>query len=115
MNLLAHTTSPILNPDYNPILRQFIKSTFYAQFCAGETAAEVRNTIARLKGLGFSGVILGYAREVVLTDAQTKDLASCGLQGDVAEECIKNEVVPWANGTLETVRLASEGDYVALK
>lgn len=115
MSLLAHTTSPLLNPDNNPILRRLIKSTFYAQFCAGETAAEVRNTIARLKGLGFSGVILGYAREVVLTDAQTKDLASCGLEGDVAEECIKSEVVPWADGTLETVRLASEGDYVALK
>lgn len=115
MSLLAHTTNPILNPDHNPLLRRLIKSTFYAQFCAGETAPEVKDTISRLKGLGFSGVILGYAREVVLTEAQTKDLASCGLEGEVADECIRSEVVPWANGTMETVRLASAGDYVALK
>lgn len=115
MNLLAHTTQPLLSPDHNPLLRSFIKSTFYAQFCAGENAAEVRGTIARLKQLGFSGVILGYAREVVLTDEQTKDLANFGLKGKDVEEAVKNEVVPWAKGTLETVRLASEGDYVALK
>lgn len=115
MSLLAHTTSPILNPDHNPLLRSLIKNTFYAQFCAGETAPEVRNTIARLKGLGFSGVILGFAREVVLTEAQTKELASCGLEGEVADECVRNEVLPWKEGTLETVRLANEGDYVALK
>lgn len=115
MSILAHTTSPLLNPDRNPLLRSLIKSTFYAQFCAGETAPEVRNTISRLKGLGFSGVILGYAREVVLTDAQTKELASSGLKGDVAEESTRSEVLPWKEGTLETVRLASEGDYVAMK
>lgn len=115
MNLLAHTTNPLLNPDHNPLLRSLIKSTFYAQFCAGENAPEVRATIAKLKGLGFSGVILGYAREVVLTDAQTKDLANFGLKGEEMEEAVRNEVLPWAKGTLETVRLASEGDYVALK
>lgn len=115
MNLLAHTTNPLLNPDHNPLLRSLIKSTFYAQFCAGENAPEVRATIAKLKGLGFSGVILGYAREVVLTDAQTKDLANFGLKGEEIEEAVRNEVLPWAKGTLETVRLASEGDYVALK
>lgn len=115
MSLLAHTTSPVLNPDHNPLLRGLIKRTFYAQFCAGETPSEVRATIASLKGLGFSGVILGYAREVVLTEAQTKELASCGLEGEVAEECVQSEVLPWKEGTLETVRLASEGDYVALK
>lgn len=115
MNLLAHTTNPLLNPDNNPILRRIIKSTFYTQFCAGENAPEVRATMAKLKGLGFSGVILGYAREVVLTEAQTKDLANFGLEGSHVEAAIKNEVVPWAKGTLETVRLASEGDYVALK
>lgn len=115
MDILAHTNNAFLNPDRNPLLRYLIKSTFYAQFCAGETAAEVRKTISNLKGLGFSGVILGYAREVVLTDAQLKALSSFGLQGKELDECVKNEVIPWAKGTLETVRLAEEGDYVALK
>lgn len=116
MSILANTNNPILNPDRNPLLRFFIKSTFYAQFCAGENAAEVRSTIARLKGLGFSGVILCYAKEVVLTASQAKGLASgAALEGEALEQVIKSEVVPWAEGTLETVRLASEGDYVALK
>lgn len=115
MNILAHTTNPLLNPDRNPLLKQLIKKTFYVQFCAGETAAEVKETMARLRGIGFSGVILGYAKEVVLTKSQTKELAATGLVGKEAEAAIQNEVIPWAQGTLETVRLAQPGDYVALK
>lgn len=116
MSVLAHTTNPALNPDRNPILRAFLKKTFYAQFCAGENPAEVRQTIDSLKQIGFSGVILGYAREVVLSDSETKDLASCAAEGGAAaEECIRTEITPWAEGTMETVRLASPGDFVALK
>ncbi|ROW04729.1 hypothetical protein VMCG_04778 [Cytospora schulzeri] len=115
MNILAHTTNPLLNPDRNPLLKQLIKKTFYVQFCAGENAAEVKETMARLRGIGFSGVILGYAKEVVLTKDQTKNLAATGLVGEEAEAAIQNEVIPWAQGTLETVRLAQPGDYVALK
>ncbi|KAK3936223.1 FAD-linked oxidoreductase-like protein [Diplogelasinospora grovesii] len=98
MSVLAHTTNPILNPDKNPILRYFLKKTFYAQFCAGENGSE---------RIGFSGVILGYAKE-------TCDLASCG-EGAAAEECVRTEINPWAAGTMETVMLASRGDFVALK
>lgn len=112
MSILANTTNPALNPDRNPILRYLLKKTFYAQFCAGENAAEVRQTIASLKRIGFSGVILGYAREVVLTDAQTRDLASGSTS---AADAIDSEVTPWARGTMETVELASPGDFVALK
>ncbi|KAK1778297.1 FAD-linked oxidoreductase-like protein [Copromyces sp. CBS 386.78] len=116
MSVLAHTTNPALNPDRNPLLRAFLKKTFYAQFCAGENPAEVRQTIDSLKQIGFSGVILGYAREVVLTDSETKDLASSAAEGGAAaEECIRTEINPWAEGTMETVRLASHGDFVALK
>ncbi|KAK4249002.1 FAD-linked oxidoreductase-like protein [Corynascus novoguineensis] len=114
MSLLTHTTSQLLNPDKNPILRFFLKKTFYAQFCAGEDALEVRKTIESLKKIGFGGVILGYAKEVVLTDAQMRDLTACST-GAVAEECVRTEITPWANGTMETVMLASPGDFVALK
>jgi len=118
MSALAHSQSPLLNPDSNPILRYALKKSFYAQFCAGENAVEVRQTISSLKKIGFSGVILGYAKEVVLTDAQTRDLMSPGIDGTTAaaqEECINTEVKPWAAGTMETVMLASPGDFVALK
>ncbi|KAK3693287.1 FAD-linked oxidoreductase-like protein [Podospora appendiculata] len=113
MSVLANTTSPALNPDKNPVLRYFLKNTFYAQFCAGESASEVKQTIASLKSIGFSGVILGYAKEVVLTASQTKDLTAHSPATE--EECIRTEINPWSAGTLETVRLASPGDFVALK
>jgi hypothetical protein len=114
MSTLAHSQSPLLSPDKNPLLHFFLKGTFYKQFCAGENAAEVKQTITGLKDIGFKGVILGYAREVVLDDKQKASLASCGV-GEVAEACIQNEIIPWAKGTLETVRLASPTDFVALK
>ncbi|KAK1547863.1 proline dehydrogenase [Colletotrichum paranaense] len=114
MSVLAHATNPLLNPDKNPLLRFFLKKTVYAQFCAGETPAEVGRTIKGLKDIGFSGVILGYAKEVALTNAQKKELGACS-QGKIAEECIRNEIIPWATGTLKTVRLAEPGDFVALK
>jgi len=114
MNVLAHTKSTILSPDHNPILKFFIKHTFYKQFCAGENAQEVQHTVDSLKNLGYCGVILGYAREVVMDKNQLAKLASCG-NGEVAEECIKKEINPWAKGTRETVDLAGPEDFVALK
>lgn len=115
MSVMAHTTNPLLNPDRNPILKLVLKKTFYAQYCAGENAAEVQRTVDSLKQIGFSGVILGYAREVVLTPDQLKGLASCTQDGETAQECIQKEINPWAAGTLQTVLLAAPGDYVALK
>lgn len=112
MSVLAHTTSPALNPDRNPLLHSLLKKTFYAQFCAGEHPSEVQATIKSLKDIGFSGVILGYAREVVLTESQTRELSASSLAD---EECVKKEVRPWATGTLMTVLLAEPGDFVALK
>ncbi|KAL7620808.1 proline dehydrogenase [Parahypoxylon ruwenzoriense] len=114
MNLLAHSSQPVLNPDKNPVLRWFLKKTFYAQFCAGEDAAEVRRTVDSLKKIGFTGVILGYAREIVLAESQIHNLSACD-EGPVAEECVRKEIGPWAAGTLDTVRLAQPDDFVALK
>jgi len=118
MSLLAHTTNPLLNPDRNPLLRYVLKKTFYAQFCAGENAQEVKHTVDSLKGIGFSGVILGYAKEVVMTKDQTANLEASSSAEDARanEEIIaRDEVTPWANGTMETVMLATAGDFVALK
>ncbi|KAI0099181.1 proline dehydrogenase [Nemania sp. FL0031] len=114
MSTLAYSNRALFNPDKNPLLRWFLKQTFYAQFCAGENAVEVRRTVDGLKGIGYTGVILGYAKEVVLTDEQTRDLSSCG-EGPAAEECIRNEIMPWAAGTMETLQLAGPNDFVALK
>lgn len=110
MSILANTTNPLLNPDRNPLLRFFLKKTFYAQFCAGENPAEVRHTIASLKQIGFSGVILCYAKEVVLPASSTINQSTTAVTENTAAE-----VDPWAAGTLETVRLTPPGDFVALK
>lgn len=114
MSTLAHSKAAFLSPDTNPVLRFFLKHTFYKQFCAGENDREVRYTIDSLKSLGYKGVILGYAREVVMDESQASGLESCGDYSKV-EACIRNEITPWAKGTLETVRLASPEDFVALK
>lgn len=114
MDKLAHSSSPILNPDRNPLLRFFLKKTFYAQFCAGETPAEVARTVASLKSLGFRGVALGYAKEVVLDEGAVSKLAACG-DNSAAEECIQQEILPWKEGTLKTVDITSPGEFVSIK
>ncbi len=116
MAKLAHSQSPLLSPDTNPLLRYFLKRSFYRQFCAGENATEVKHTVDSLKSLGFKGVILGYAKEVVMDETQMTSLSSCsGTNSETAEACIRNEIIPWANGTLETVNMTGPGNFVALK
>lgn len=107
MSALANASSPMLNPDRNRLLRFFLKKTFYAQFCAGENAPEVRRTIASLKDIGFTGVILGYAKEDWPTGEQAGDVA--------AEESVSTEIDQWATGNMQTVLMAAPGDFVALK
>lgn len=114
MTVLAHSTNALLNPDKNPILRKALKKSFYAQFCAGECAPEVRQTIAQLKGIGFTGVILGYAKEVVMSKRQAQPSQTSKFI-DETREMIEKEINAWTRGTLETVRLAAPGDCVALK
>ncbi|KAH7313692.1 proline dehydrogenase-like protein [Stachybotrys elegans] len=114
MAALAHSTSPLLNPDKNPLLRWFIKKSFYAQFCAGENAVEVRRKIAQLKGIGFTGVMLCYAREVVLTEKQSRDLSE-GKAMEETEDCINTQIIPWMEGSLNSIRMAEKGDFVAIK
>lgn len=111
LRLLAHSKSPILNPDRNPVLHFLLKRTVYAQFCAGETAAEVNRTIDRLKGMGYKGVILGYAREICMDEKDAKDASK---RANEAKSNV-HEISKWAQGNSATVNMAQEGDFVALK
>lgn len=114
MGFLAHTKSRLFNPDHNPILHFFLKKTFYAQFCAGETPAEVRATISDLKNTGFKGVILGHAKEAVLSE---EEAASLNVSVEATEQAKVNaeEIAVWKQNTIDTVDLAQKGDFVALK
>jgi len=112
LSILAHSRSAFLDPDRNPVLHYLLKKTFYAQFCAGETREEIKATGGALKGLGYKGVILCYAKEVVMeSDEDMKEKGS--PTEDSATEY--REVELWKRGTLETISLMGEGDFVALK
>ncbi|KAL8795825.1 MAG: hypothetical protein Q9195_001705 [Heterodermia aff. obscurata] len=110
MTLLAHAESPLLNPDRNPILRFLLKHTFYANFCAGETRSEIQRTVNGLKGIGFTGVILAYAKEIVVH--KDHDFSSC-KDVDYAETV--EEVKVWKEGNLKTIGLTTSGEFVGLK
>lgn len=114
MEILAYSNSRFLNPDRNPILRAFLKYTFYAQFCAGENAVEVKRTVDGLKKMGFKGVMLNYAKEEVLDEGALAKLEK-GLDSAAADETVRKEISPWKQGTLKTVELTAPGEFVAIK
>lgn len=82
----------------------------YVHFCAGENLDEVRKKTCNLKALGYSGVILGHGREIVLTHDEM-------LKADRAEVDLnpQEDVENWKRNNLETVRLVDKGGFVALK
>ena len=110
MTVLAHSQSPILSPDRNPILRFLLKKTFYANYCAGETRSEIQRTVGALKDIGFRGVILTYAKEIVLQKGH--DLSKCE---DVDDADIKADVQAWKEGNLKTIDLTQSGEFVGMK
>lgn len=99
MSILASSTTPLLSPSKNPLLGFLVRKVVYDQFCAGETPREVDRAIAGLKDLGYSGVMLCYAKEIEREDSRPSDV----------------QVKQWTKGMLETIALAQAGDFVALK
>jgi proline dehydrogenase len=110
MNKVANSESALLNPDRNPILHMLIRKLIYDHFMAGETPSQVRESVRNMKGLGLSGVILGYAKEVNITGGLTRhEISTSG--GDVGEASIRI----WKEGLLETLSLLGPGDFLSLK
>lgn len=106
LSLLAHPKTSALDVAKNPLLNLLVKHTIYKQFNAGENKLEVQRSIEDIKQLGYRGVLLGYAREVLVgeSDADPMD-----------EKAAREEIQMWLDGTLQTVDMAQEGDFVALK
>ncbi|KAF7595022.1 proline dehydrogenase [Aspergillus hancockii] len=88
-----------------------------SHFCAGESAAEVTGTIGRIKHMGFKGVILTYAREIVVDgSSQQSNHSAATKEGTVHTRTTKNpEIEAWRQGVLETVEMIGTGDFLALK
>ncbi|EFW17135.1 proline dehydrogenase [Coccidioides posadasii str. Silveira] len=115
MSLIANSKSSILNPDQNFALKYVMANTIYAQFCAGETPAEVRQCVRQIKHLGYSGVILGYAREIVMDEREAFAMGqNAGIQIGTAQK-LQEDIFAWRDGTIATVDLAGEGSFVAVK
>ena len=114
LSFLAHAKSPLLNPDTSPLLRLALKNTFYAQFCAGETPAEVRATLLGLRSLGYKGVILGHAKEAVLSKEDANALEVSKKDAEEELDCA-NDIGTWKTNLIATIDLAVEDDFVWLK
>jgi len=121
LNLLSFFSKPnrslLFNIDRNPVLKATLKRTLYNQFCAGETQQETRACVKQLKDLGFKGVILTYAKEMVF-DHKTKSAnhhTSDSFVDERTSMAHDADVEAWRVGTLGTLDLISEGDILALK
>lgn len=111
LSRLSSSESVLLNPDRNLLLRYVLKKTFYVHFCAGESSNEVTQVVSGLKRMGFSGAILTYAKEISPNRNGPQQLT----MGYAANNDVRSEIEIWKRGCLKTVRLAGEGDLVALK
>ncbi|KAJ4302918.1 hypothetical protein N0V90_001809 [Kalmusia sp. IMI 367209] len=119
LKLLAFFAQPdrnfLFNVDRNPVLHALLKKTIYNQFCAGESAVETRSCVQQLKDLGFRGVILTYAKEVVFdhkSQASHVPGASNTTESSTGHDSVIEE---WRVGTLATVDLIGKGDILAIK
>lgn len=110
LSLLANSKSPFLNPDGNPVFRYVLRKTIYAHFCAGETLKEVRNTQSGLKEVGYKGVMLAHAREIVLESGKNE------TEEEKYDDLVAGtDVESWKQSNLETLGMVEEGDFVAVK
>ena len=112
LRLIAHSppTSLILNPNRNPLLAWLLRKTFYAQYCAGETPRQVNETVRALKDVGFAGVMLAAAREIVIPRGlNVEDLKREGSRTE------REDVEAWEIASLESLEMVEKGDFVALK
>lgn len=116
MGYIAHSKSPLLNLDRNPVVGRTVRALVYDHFCAGTTPPEVRRTIAEIKKTGYAGVILGYGREIVVepsggAGAASKELSGPDSQAAVAEKHIQF----WLDGNMTTLSMIGENDYMNVK
>ncbi|MCJ1466545.1 proline dehydrogenase [Pseudocyphellaria aurata] len=110
LSILAKSQSPWLNPDRNPLVRYILRKTIYAHFCAGETLKDVRRTLSGLKRIGYRGVILAHAREIVLPAGK-----NATAEEKVDDLAAGMDVETWKQSNLDTLSMVEEGDFIAVK
>ncbi|CAG8946119.1 unnamed protein product [Penicillium salamii] len=116
--LIVHPRMSLLDVNKNKILHRVMKATFYNHFCAGEDGTEVRTTIENIKDMGFKGVILTYAREIVVDASKASaETAATDRKPEVSTIGSLNnaDIEAWRQGVLETAGMVGKGDILALK
>lgn len=111
LGFITTSKSLLFNPDRNPLLNKLLRWTIYDHFCAGTNVPEVRKAVANVKQMGYQGVILNYAREIVL---DTKKAQAGSKEGDYAP-AFYQMVQEWKKGNLDTLQMMEPGDFIAVK
>lgn len=111
IDAMTRSKSALLNPDRNPVLNRVLRWTIYNHFCAGSTKEQVARSMAELRQLGYQGVILGFAKEVVLDPAE-----GAVHSGDAkySPACYRM-IDEWKEANLETIRMLSPNDFLSVK
>ncbi|KAK7528216.1 proline dehydrogenase [Phyllosticta citriasiana] len=112
LHLLAYPPHPVLDPDKNRVLGYLLKKTFYSQFCAGQSKAEVERTAATVRSVGYDGLSLEFALEVLLDDIECSSADK--TPGADSDETAR-QIEMWRTGALQTVEMVREGEFAALK
>lgn len=127
LSILSFLSKPgrgfLLNVDKNPLIHAFLKKTFYDQFCAGETRGETKKTCQQIKDLGFQGVLLTFAKETVFdhrtcTEHSVGQAALDSIENSLPLDpkvVVNADIESWRKGTLDTIDLLGETDYLAVK
>lgn len=68
-----------------------------------------------LKDLGLRGVILTYAKETVFDIRDQVEFSPGEKDADAASAGYCPSIDAWREGTLQTIDLVCDGDYLALK
>lgn len=110
MKRIADSKSWLLDADRNPAVRAVLLPLIYKQFCAGRNKKEINETIASIKKMGYTGIILCYAREITVNEDVP---AQSRVEGD--EASIIRNINVWREGTLETLEAIGKGDYIGVK
>ncbi|VUC27707.1 unnamed protein product [Clonostachys rosea] len=111
LDAVARSKSGIINADRNPVLNRVLRWTIYNQFCAGSNRTEVSRSMDELRNLGYKGVILGFAKEIVLDPSQGAAGAEDAKYGPACYRMIDE----WKDANLETIRMLSPGDFLSVK
>lgn len=83
----------------------------YKHFCAGRNKAEVHSTVADIKEIGYSGVILCYSKEVMAR----LDESSQQVVDDASDDRTLQDIEDWKQGNLLTLSTVDPGDYIGVK